>query len=211
MGNKRVHANATVLPDGRVIVIGGTRNGNTDDNSFDESQKVLESELWSPTTETFTPAAVMKTARGYHSSALLLPDGRVLSAGGGGCGSCPESHADAEIYYPPYLFKTDGSGKLVERPVISQFPASITYNTGFEVSSTDAAITSSAVLMRLGAATHAFDQGQMRVPLSINRRLGGTLSLTAPNNANIAPPGMYMLFIIDATGVPSVAKILRLQ
>jgi NPCBM/NEW2 domain/Domain of unknown function (DUF1929)/Glyoxal oxidase N-terminus len=211
MGNKRVHANATVLPDGRVIVIGGTRNGNTDDNSFDESQKVLESELWSPTSETFTPAAVMKTARGYHSSALLLPDGRVLSAGGGGCGGCPESHADAEIYYPPYLFKTDGSGKLVERPVISQIPTSITYNTGFEVSSNDAAIISSAVLMRLGAATHAFDQGQMRVPLSINRRLGGTLSLTAPNNANIAPPGMYMLFIIDAAGVPSVAQILRLQ
>jgi hypothetical protein len=210
MKYKRVHVNATVLPDGRVIVIGGNQNGNVDSNSFDDSQKVLESELWSPITETFTPAAVLQTPRMYHSSALLLPDGRVLSAGGGGCNfGCPQNQPNAEIYYPPYLF--NGSGKLVERPVISQAPASITYNTGFEVSSSDAAITSSAVLMRLGANTHAFDQGQLRVPLTITRRLGGTLSLSTPNNANIAPPGMYMLFIIDAAGVPSVAKILRLQ
>lgn len=215
MKYKRVHANATVLPDGRVIVIGGSQNGNNAGNSFDDTQSVLDSELWSPSTETFRLAARMQTPRNYHSSALLLPDGRVLSAGGGGCGGppipCPQNHYSAEIYYPPYLFKTDGSGKLAERPVIALAPASVGYNANFEVSSTDAAITSSAVLMHLGSATHAFDQGQFRVPLQIESRGGGVLGLRSPANANIAPPGVYMLFTIDAAGVPSVAKMIKLQ
>ena len=208
-------ANATVLPDGRVIVIGGSQNGNIAGNNFDDSQSVLESELWSPSTETFKSAAIMKTPRNYHSSALLLPDGRVLSAGGGGCGGppipCLQNHYSAEIYYPPYLFKTDGSGRLAERPMIALAPATVGYNANFEVSSPDAAITSSAVLMHLGSATHAFDQGQFRVPLQIESRGGGLLGLRSPANANIAPPGVYMLFIIDAAGVPSDAKMIKLQ
>jgi hypothetical protein len=212
MKYKRVHANATVLPDGRVIVIGGSQNGNVAGYNFDDTQSVLESELWSPGTEAFKPAATMQTPRNYHSSALLLPDGRVLSTGGGGCGDgCPQNHYNAEIYYPPYLFKTDGSGKLAERPVIVQAPQFIGYDAGFDVSSIDAAITSSAVLMHLGSATHAFDQGQFRVPLQIESRGGGVLGLRSPANANIAPPGVYMLFIIDAAGVPSVAKMIKLQ
>jgi NPCBM/NEW2 domain/Domain of unknown function (DUF1929) len=212
MKYKRVHANATVLPDGQVVVIGGSQNGNVSGNNFVDDHSVLESELWSPITKSFKPAATMQTPRNYHSTALLLPDGRVLSGGGGGCGSgCLQNHANAEIYYPPYLFKKDGSGQLAERPVITQAPASASYGASFEISSPDATITSSAVLMHLGSATHAFDQGQARVPISIERRSVGVLRLTAPANANIAPPGVYMLFIIDAAGVPSKAQMIKLQ
>jgi NPCBM/NEW2 domain/Domain of unknown function (DUF1929) len=212
MKYKRVHANATVLPDGQVIVIGGSQNGNVNGNNFDDTYSVLESELWSPATNSFKPAATMQTSRNYHSTALLLPDGRVLSAGGGGCGTgCPQNHANAEIYYPPYLFKKDGSGQLVERPVITQAPDTASYGASFEISSPDATITKSAVLMHLGSATHAFDQGQARVPIAIERRGVGVLRLTAPANANIAPPGVYMLYIIDAAGVPSIAKMIKLQ
>jgi hypothetical protein len=212
MKNPRVHANATILPDGQVAMIGGNQNGNFKGDNFIETDSMLEAELWNPTTETFKPAATMKTPRNYHSTAVLLPDARVFSGGGGGCGDgCASNRQNVEIYYPPYLFKKDGSGQLIERPIITQAPATTTYGSSFEISSPDATITSSAVLMRLGSATHAFDQGQARVPISIERRSVGTLRLTAPANANIAPPGVYMLFIIDAAGVPSVAKMIKLQ
>jgi hypothetical protein len=212
MKNPRVHANATILPDGQVAMIGGNQNGNYKGDNFIEDNSMFEAELWNPATETFKPAATMKTPRNYHSTAVLLPDGRVFSGGGGGCGGgCASNRQNVEIFYPPYLFKKDGSGQLIERPVITQAPATAAYGTVFEISSPDATITKSAVLMRLGSATHAFDQGQARVPISLERRSVGVLRLMAPANVNIAPPGVYMLFIIDSAGVPSKAQMIKLQ
>jgi Domain of unknown function (DUF1929)/Fibronectin type III domain len=198
MAFPRTEHNLTLLPDGSVLVTGGSRNsdvGNT-------SAAVLEAELWSPTTETWTTMAAMQTPRMYHSTALLLPDGRVLVAGGGR--DFPEvDQLSAEIYSPGYLFKGP-------RPAITSAPSAIQYGTVFFVGTPDGARIATASLLRLGSVTHAFNQNQRFVPVSFQPGAGG-LNLQAPANANLAPPGHYMLFIVDTNGIPSVAAMVRLS
>ncbi|HYR50287.1 MAG TPA: galactose oxidase-like domain-containing protein, partial [Candidatus Eisenbacteria bacterium] len=198
MAFPRTEHNLTLLPDGTVLVTGGSRNsdvGNT-------AAAVLEAELWSPTTETWTVLAAMKTPRMYHSTALLLPDGRVLVAGGGR--DFPEvDQLSAEIYSPPYLFKGP-------QPAITSAPAGIQYGTVFFVGTPDVARIATASLVRLGAVTHAFDQNQRFVPLGFQSTTGG-LNVQAPANANLAPPGYYLLFIVDTNGIPSVAAMVKLS
>ena len=154
----------------------------------------------------------MQVTRQYHSTALLLPDGRVLSAGGGICGTCDQVGylaKNAEIFSPPYLFKKDGSGELAPRPEITAAPDEVTYGAQFTISTPDAASISKVALVRLGAVTHSVNMEQRYVPL---RSPGnGQVSATAPANVNVAPPGYYMLFIVDSAGVPSVAKMVQLD
>jgi hypothetical protein len=191
----RTQHNLTLLPDGTVLVTGGGLNSDV----FDPDAPVLTPELWDPATETYKLLAPMQVPRIYHSTALLLPDGRVLSAGGGRFGP---SHLDAEFYSPSYLFKGP-------RPAISSAPATIGYGANFFVGT--AATNISAVnLLRLGAVTHAFNQNQRIVKLTF-QPTGGGLTVQAPSTANLAPPGHYMLFILDANGVPSVASIVQIQ
>jgi len=147
----------------------------------------------------------MVIPRLYHSTSLLLPDGRVLVAGGGryfGIAD-PTDQLSAEIYSPPYLFKG-------VRPVISSVPSTIQNATNFSLMTPDATQISSAALIRLGAVTHAFDQNQRYVPLTFQQAAGG-LTVQAPSSSNLAPPGYYMLFIVNSTGVPSVASIIKVQ
>ena len=197
MAFPRTEHNLTVLPDGTVLVTGGSRNSDVGDTAA----AVLEGELWSPTTETWTTMAAMQTPRMYHSTALLLPDGRVLVAGGGR--DFPEvDQPSAEIYSPPYLFKGP-------RPTISSAPGSIHYATGFSVATPDGARIAAVSLVRLGAVTHAFNQNQRFVPITFQPSAGG-LTVQAPGSANLAPPGNYMLFIVDTNGVPSTAAMVSL-
>jgi hypothetical protein len=162
---------------------------------------VLEPELWTPTTESWTTLAPMRTPRMYHSTTLLLPDARVLVAGGGH--DAPEvDQRSAEIYSPPYLFKGP-------RPAISSVPSVVGYGAPFVVGTPDGARIASVTLMGLGAVTHAFDSNQRRVPLSFQTTDGG-LTIQAPANARLAPPGSYMLFLVDSNGVPSVAPMIKL-
>jgi len=145
------------------------------------------------------------TPRLYHSSALLLPDGRVLVAGGGRTtgGTAPTDQLSAEIYSPPYLFKG-------ARPTISSVPSTLPYAANFTVTTADALQISSVAMIRLGAVTHAFDQNQRYVPLTFQQVTGG-LTVQSPTSGNLAPPGYYMLFIVNSTGVPSVASIVKIQ
>jgi hypothetical protein len=110
---------------------------------------------------------------------------------------------NAEFYSPPYLFKG-------ARPTITQVPAQIAYGQDFFVQTPDGATISSAVLIRTGAATHFFDQSTRFVPVSFQQASGG-LTVTAPANGTAAPPGYYMLFILNSNGVPSVAPFVQLQ
>jgi hypothetical protein len=202
MAFPRSYHNMTSLPDGTVLVTGGNKNTDT----FNESQAVLAAELWSPVTEAYTTLASMTVPRLYHSTALLLPDGRVLVAGGGRFGNpTGDSHdkLNSQIYSPPYLFKG-------ARPVITSAPTLLPYDFNFSISSPDASRITSVALIALGAVTHNFNQGQRYLTLPF-QQVGNTLTVEGPSNGNEAPPGYYMLFMVDNTGVPSVASILRIQ
>jgi hypothetical protein len=194
MSAARTQHNLTVLPDGNVLLVGGA----TTSDVYATASAVKPAAIWSPTTEMWTAMAAMSEPRLYHSTSLLLPDGRVLVAGGGRFGP---DFPSAEIFSPPYLFKG-------ARPVITSAPAVVAYNNHFTVSTPDAAQIASVALLRLGSVTHAFDENQRYVDLTFSPVAGG-LDVTAPASGNIAPPGYYMLFLVNANGVPSVSTMVR--
>jgi hypothetical protein len=195
MSAPRSDMNAVLLPNGKVLALGGSASRET------ESTASLNADIFDPVSETWSPAGRMARARMYHSVALLLPDATVWVAGSNPYQGAWDS--SMEIYRPPYLFTS--AGALAARPTISSAPASIGYNTAFQVTTPDAANIASVVLVRAGSATHAFDFEQRMIALSFTAG-AGTLSLTAPPNANIAPPGYYMLFVLNQAGVPSSAS-----
>jgi hypothetical protein len=210
MATGRRQHNLTVLADGSVLATGGNSSGAS---LVDLANGVYPAEQWNPATGQWKTLASMQVTRQYHSTALLLPDGRVLSAGGGICGTCDTVGylaKNAEVFTPPYLFKQDGSGEAAVRPLISSAPAAATYAAPLSIASPDAAAIRKLALVRLGAVTHSVNMDQRYVPLSFTAG-SGTLTATAPRDANIAPPGVYMLFAIDANGVPSMAKMVTLK
>jgi galactose oxidase len=140
--------------------------------------------------------------RAYHSSSLLLPDGRVLHGGSGEASKVP-SERNAELFSPPYLFKG-------ARPTISSAPTLVRYSTTFSVATPQAASISKVSLIRLGSVTHSFDMNQRFQWLSFVRGTG-VLTVTGPTNRRRTPPGHYMLFILNGKGVPSVARILQVR
>jgi hypothetical protein len=149
----------------------------------------------------------MSHYRLYHTTALLLPDGRVLVAGSGEPAATGLSDdLTAEIFSPPYLFNPDGTPAT--RPVISSVPARLAYGATFTVGTASAAQITKVMLIRLSAVTHAFDMNQRGHALGFSAG-SGSLTVTAPSNNRLAPPGHYMLFIVNASGVPSVSKIVR--
>jgi hypothetical protein len=197
MAYARSFMNLTMLPDGSVLATGGE----SDKNGGDISKAVYAAELWSPQTQTWSTMASMHTPREYHGTALLLPDGRVLESGmGADFGNVPDQKS-AEFYSPPYLFKGP-------RPTITQAPTQIQYGSTFFVGTPDATTIASVSLIRTGAVTHFFDQNERYLPLSFTQTSGG-LTVTAPVNANLAPPGYYMLFIVNNAGVPSIAPFVQ--
>ncbi|HEX5433287.1 MAG TPA: carboxypeptidase regulatory-like domain-containing protein [Candidatus Angelobacter sp.] len=189
---RRQH-NAVVLPDGKVFISGGSSAA-----GFDTSTSpVKPTEMWDPATGKFTVMASIAVYRGYHSTALLLPDGRVLSAGGNVGGP------NAQIYSPPYLF--NGA-----RPTISSAPTSVGYGQTVFVGTPNATGITKVSWIHVGSTTHTFDMAQRFMHLNFAQATNG-LNVTMPANANIAPPGYYMLFILNGSGVPSVAKIIRIS
>jgi hypothetical protein len=205
MSQPRIEMNAVLLPNGRVLAIGGSVNDE------DETTKSLNADIYNTEIADFTKvvrssAGSITYARLYHEVALLLPDATVWLAGGNPTRGTFEQHV--EIYKPAYLFNSDGSA--ASRPTISSAPGSIAWNGSFNISTPDAANISQVVLMRPGSDTHSFDMDQRAVGLSFTAGTG-SLTVTAPPNSNIAPPGYYMLFIINNNGVPSVAPFVRLN
>ena len=193
----RAYANGVVLPDGKVLVVGGKQDGKV----FSDTLATTVPELFDPSSETWTEMAIQGTPRTYHSVALLLPDGRVFSGGGGLCNKCGVNHTDGEIYSPPYLFKGP-------RPSLIAAPAAVGFGSSFQVvASTDVA---RFTLVRLSSTTHTVNTDQRWLPVSHVNNGGGKFTLTSPANANLAPPGYYMLFALNAGGVPSVSKIVQI-
>jgi Domain of unknown function (DUF1929)/Bacterial Ig domain len=199
-----------LLADGSVLATGGNSTG---EPLIDMDGGVYNAERWDPATGQWTTLAAQAVTRQYHSTALLLPDARVLSSGGGICGTCDDVHylaKNAEIFTPPYLFKNDGSGELAPRPQITSAPSTVSHGTSFQIATPNAASIRKVGLMRLGSQTHSVEMEQRYLPLGFTTG-DGTLTATVPANVHTAVPGVYMLFIVDAAGVPSVATMLNLD
>ena len=197
MAHARRHLNATALPTGEVLVTGGSSG-----TAFnDVSKAVRAAEIWNPVSGTWRTLASNAVSRVYHSTSLLLPDGRVLHAGSGEGAGAPNQN-NAELFSPPYLFKG-------ARPTITAAPSLVAYGGSFSVTSPDAATISQISLVRLGSVTHGFDMNQRFQWLSFTRN-SGALTVAAPASRNHTPPGHYMLFLLNGNGVPSVARILSL-
>jgi hypothetical protein len=203
MAYPRRHLNATVLPTGEVLVTSGTRGTSFDDPSL----AVHVAEIWNPATGAWRQVASNSVNRSYHSTSLLLPDGRVLHAGSGGAilanGQAAPDQTNAEFYSPPYLFQGT-------RPSISGAPGAASYGSSFTVSTPDASGIGKVSFIALGSVTHAFDMSQRFMWLTFTRTSTG-LTVQAPSSRTIAPPGYYMLFILNSSGVPSKARIIQLH
>jgi len=198
MANPRAYHVQTMLPDGNVLVTGGGRT--TQDYGIPNA--VYQAEMWSSATETWTALASMQAPRLYHGSALLLPDARVLVSGGGRSpGPDVRDQVNAEIFAPPYLFKGP-------RPTITSAPAQLTHGQIFTVQTPNASAIAKVSLISIGSMTHGINMNQRFLPLSFSVN-GNELTVTAPATSNLAPGGVYMLFIVDQSGVPSEASFVR--
>ena len=199
MAYARRHLNATILPTGDVLATGGTGAP-----GFNNSAGAVHAaELWSPTTETWTTLASNAVIRMYHSTSLLLPDGRVLHTGSGD-GARAADERNYELYSPPYLFRG-------ARPSVTGFtPTVVEYGQTLFLDTPDGADIAKVTFIRTGSVTHAFDQATRFVPLAFSQVTGG-LSVTLPVSRTTAPPGPYMLFLVNASDVPSIGRIVLLQ
>jgi len=163
---RRQH-NLTVLADETVLATGGNSSGAS---LVDLNAGVYPAEQWNPATGQWRTLAAMQITRQYHSTALLLPDGRVLSSGGGICGTCDQVGylaKNAEIFSPPYLFQADGTP--APRPAIDAAPASRTYGAAIEIATGNPASIRKLALVRLGAVTHS-EHGAALHPAVLHRR-----------------------------------------
>ncbi|MCI0349421.1 MAG: DUF1929 domain-containing protein [Acidobacteriales bacterium] len=200
MSAGRIQMNAVILPNGKVLLLGGSVN---DESAASAS---LAADLFDPATGTMSSAGAQLFPRLYHSVALLLPDGRVWVAGGNPERGSYEQHI--EIYSPAYLFTT--GGLPATRPTISFAPSGIGYGGTFDVQTPDALNIGSVALVRPGSSTHAFDMDQRMVGLSFTAS-GGLLTVNEPPSGNTAPPGYYMLFLVNNAGVPSIANFVQVN
>ncbi|GAA0460758.1 discoidin domain-containing protein [Streptomyces sp. NPDC046215] len=204
MAGARAFSNSVVMPDGKVAVFGGQSYP----VPFSDATSVLAPELWDPATGAFTKLAGMAVPRNYHSVANLLPDGRIFSGGGGLCGDCATNHSDGAVFTPPYLLNPDGTRK--PRPALTSTPPARVAHGAVLPVTTDKPVTAFS-LVRAGAATHSVDNDQRRVPLSFRHTGGTSYALTVPADPGVALPGTYMLFALDAAGVPSIAKMITIN
>ena len=196
----RKWGNATVLADGQVWVNGGSNNVNQLASAH------YRSELWNPGTGRWTPAALAKQARLYHSASVLLSDGSVLTGGGGAPG--PLTQLNGEVYFPPYLFQRDGSGRFAPRPGIVAAPSSATVGGELVLTLGNGVIARRLTLVRSGSATHSFNPEQRFMALEFTQ-VGAELRARLPTNINEFPPGYYLVFVFNGQGVPSQARMLR--
>lgn len=205
MQNRRRHMNATVLPDGQVLATGGTRGGGFVD--INEADAVKAAELWNPASGQWSTLASASKMRVYHSVSLLLPDGTVLHGSSGDAFASPgvlvPPERNHEIFSPPYMFKG-------ARPSITSAPTSVGYGQTFSVATPNAGQVTQVRWIRLGSVTHAFDASARANTLNFTLS-AGNVEVTAPSGPTQAPPGHYLLFILNRNGVPSEGKIVRVQ
>lgn len=200
---RRVNGHAVLLPTGEMLALGGVSG--LPDGTIPDSTGVQTPEIYNPFTDTWTaltaPAERAQVVRNYHSVALLMPDGRVWTAGSdhdGGRGTGPTGAADLriEIYEPWYHGNPN-------RPEIISAPDRFATGQQFPVRTSQAADIRRVAMLRTGSCTHAFNSDQRYVSLDFRRHGDDVLQVTAPPDGNIAPTGMYLLYTINGKGLPS--------
>jgi hypothetical protein len=236
MNHPRRHHNAVILPDGKVLICGGVRVDKYTDYKY-------VAELFDPVTGTFTPVAPLNYGRGYHSCAVLLPDGTVAMLGSGNAtqDGRPGEHR-VELYTPPYWYKDRpvftlaidannlpahvSRGRLNKdftryTPPFSEvnYDAAVDYEQRFTVFTPQGNSIKRVVLIRPGSATHAFNSDQRYIELDFVGYPAGVRNGTfyiaqvkvhAPESPNIAPPGYYLLFLVDNSDVPSEGRWIKI-
>jgi hypothetical protein len=222
MRHPRYYNYAVILPDQSILILGGKmgKKGHIADHNkkrllrrhdhegggggelphIDEA--VLEPELYKPEEDKWYYMADMKVDRLYHSNAILLPDGRVMTAG-----SNPDRRMNElriELFHPPYLFKG-------ARPQINKVAAIINYGNSFEIETDVAENITSVALIRPSVTTHCVNVDQRYVGLEFSLLNSNTLTVSLPTNKNIIPPGYYMIFILNKDRIPSIAKFVHIS
>jgi hypothetical protein len=217
LNHERMHVNAVLLPDRTIIAVGGgvTREASARSALVDPQggREVFEAEIYDPALDSWSITAPATIARLYHSVALLLPDGRVVSAGGNpDKGSQvawlppdPLEEMRLEIFSPPYLFKKKSG------PAILNAPVDIKYGSNVVVRTDQPNQIKWINLIRAGLTTHSFNGTQRLVDVPFTTTPPDALNATIPNDRNLAPPGWYMLFLTDKDGIPSIASWVRLS
>jgi hypothetical protein len=207
-----------LLPDGKVLAAGGADKDGTIDPGSEVA--VHTAELYDPTTGQWTEVATHRRDRTYHSSALLLPDMRVLLGGHAPTGAHyggankdqgqPFANNDSdpsfEIFSPPYLFRG-------ARPAITRVQAGIAYGERFAIESPQAGEIESVVLLKTPSPQHTIDNSQRSLRLNFTKAGGRTLQAVAPPNGKVAPPGYYYLVVNKRSfhgPIPSVARMVRI-
>ncbi len=203
MSMQRRLGTATLMADGKVLASGGSSVWN------EMTNVVYDAEIWNPTSGQWTRGATAVRARLYHSVGLLLPDATVLIAGGGAPG--PQNNLNAEIYHPPYLF-TSGATEAV-RPAITAAPTVVDPGKTVQLSFTHSSgrPASRVTFAKTGSVTHGWNMDQRFVDLPFTAGPNGTLNVQIPARASDVPPGMWMVFVFDDAGVPSEAKMVRMN
>jgi len=192
MNKARQNENLVLLPDGTVLAVGGGAGGGRYTNP------VYSSEDYNPTTNTWTLYSSQQAQRTYHSTALLLPDGRVFSAGS----DDGPLRKTLEVFSPPYL-------SAGPRPTITSAPSTLTYGQQFTIKTPNAAGISRVALIKVASTTHAtrFDERFVDLTFTVGK---GQITATAPPSGAYAPPGYYMLDILSTSGVPAVMPFVEL-
>ncbi|MBX7207142.1 MAG: DUF1349 domain-containing protein [Verrucomicrobiaceae bacterium] len=198
----RQFVNAVVLPTGEVLAIGGNSPG----QKFSDTGSVLPCEIWSPSTGTWRTVGSIAVGRNYHSVALLLPDGRVYSGGGGLSGGAGD-HQDAQLYTPPTLFTSTGADAV--RPVLNTAPTAVAPSAVFSVTGTSG--IAKFAFIRMAALTHSVNTDQRYLSLPFTETAAGSYDINMHANTNVVTPGYWMLFGVNASGAYSVAKVVKVD
>jgi hypothetical protein len=202
----RIHANGVLLPDGKVVVVGGKtgetkhKHGAHAPEAGGDPDAVHTAEMYDSDRNAWTPLAAQQKDRLYHSSALLLPDARVISMG-----SNPDPNVierTLEVYSPPYLFRGD-------RPVLTSWPDRLTYGQPFGLGADRARQISQVVLMRPEVVTHLTNTDQRLLELEFKVTGDDRLEVQGPPSATHMPNGYVLLFVLNGDGVPSVGKFAK--
>ncbi len=212
MQNPRYYVYAVILPDQNVLVVGGKRGhhgfsaGNDNDsvdkttvNPKPQENAVLDAELFITKERKWKTLAPMKVDRLYHSNAILLQDGTIMTAGSNPARGCNEHRV--EIFYPPYLAHDS-------RPEIKEYPKKINYNETITIKAADDAKIKTVSLIKPSATTHCLNPEQRYVGLEFEQS-SDVITAKIPGNRNVVPPGYYMLFITNEKDTPCISPFVQ--